>query len=70
MIRVPMEKSLASSLDVIKLFPSNVDVADSDLVPSLVYSGFRNRTLSVLEVIDRARGTPGSAFIPNSSCAR
>ncbi|EFP90574.2 uncharacterized protein PGTG_16600 [Puccinia graminis f. sp. tritici CRL 75-36-700-3] len=70
MIRVPMERSLASSLDVIKLFPSHEDVTDADLVPSLVYSGSRNRTLSVLEVIDRARGTPGSAFIPNSACAR
>jgi superfamily II DNA helicase RecQ len=70
MIRVQMEKSLASSLDVIKLFPSHVDVADANLVPSLVYSGSRNRTMSVLEVIDRARGTPGSAFIPNSTCAR
>ncbi|KAA1108887.1 ATP-dependent DNA helicase sgs1 [Puccinia graminis f. sp. tritici] len=70
MIRLTMEKSLASSLDVIRLFPSHKHVADSDMVPSLVYSGSRNRTLTVLEVIDRAHETPGGAFIPNSLCAR
>ncbi|EHS63911.1 uncharacterized protein PGTG_20892 [Puccinia graminis f. sp. tritici CRL 75-36-700-3] len=54
-IRIPMEKSLASSLDLIKLFPSASDVSNSDLVPSLVYSGSRNRTLTVMEVIHPCR---------------
>ncbi|KAA1133636.1 ATP-dependent DNA helicase sgs1 [Puccinia graminis f. sp. tritici] len=70
MVRVKMEKSLASSLDAIKLFRSCKDVSDSDMVPGLVYSGSRNRTLTVLEVIDRARETPGRAFIPDGLCAR
>jgi len=65
-----MDYSLASALDVIKIFPSKKDVPDSSMVPTLVYSGSRNRTLTVLEVIDRARETPGGAFIANSSCAR
>ncbi|KAA1098389.1 ATP-dependent DNA helicase sgs1 [Puccinia graminis f. sp. tritici] len=70
MIRVTMENSLASSLDAIKLFPSSKDVPDDQMVPGLVYSGSRNRTLTVLEVIDRARETPGKAFLPNGLCAR
>ncbi|KAA1067813.1 ATP-dependent DNA helicase sgs1 [Puccinia graminis f. sp. tritici] len=69
-LRLPMANSLASSLDAIKVFPSFKDVADHDMVPSLVYSGSRNRTSTVLEVIERARETPGSASIPDSNCAR
>ncbi|KAH9470560.1 hypothetical protein Pst134EA_007807 [Puccinia striiformis f. sp. tritici] len=65
-----MDHSLASSLDALKVYPSHKDVPDDQLVPSLVYSGSRNRTMTVLEVIDRARETPDGAHIPNSSCAR
>ncbi|KAH9442979.1 hypothetical protein Pst134EB_027329 [Puccinia striiformis f. sp. tritici] len=69
-LRVPMANSLASALDLIKVFPSHKDVADDQMVPALVYSGSRNRTLTVLEVIDRARETPGKCYIPKSSGAR
>jgi superfamily II DNA helicase RecQ len=69
-LRIPMSRSLSSSLDVIKLLPSKSDVADQDLVPMLVYSGSRNRTMSVLEAMDRARETPGGAWVANSTCAR
>ncbi|PLW28070.1 hypothetical protein PCASD_22605 [Puccinia coronata f. sp. avenae] len=70
MIRVTMINSLASSLDCIPLFPSRKDVPDSQMVPSLVYNGSRNRTMTVLNVIDRARETPGASSILNSSCSR
>ncbi|EFP76791.2 uncharacterized protein PGTG_02252 [Puccinia graminis f. sp. tritici CRL 75-36-700-3] len=53
-VRLPMAHSLASSLDAIKVFPSCKEVANCDMVPSLVYSGSRNRTSTVLEVIDYA----------------
>jgi len=69
-IRVTMANSLASALDILKIFSSKSDVPDASMVPTLVYSGSRNRTLTVLEVIDRARETPGGAFIPNSTCTR
>ncbi|PLW55461.1 hypothetical protein PCANC_07071 [Puccinia coronata f. sp. avenae] len=69
-IRVTMLKSLASSLDVIRVFPSAQDVSNEDMVPCLVYSGSRNRTMTVLEVIDRARETIGKAYKPRSPCAR
>ncbi|KAA1116312.1 ATP-dependent DNA helicase sgs1 [Puccinia graminis f. sp. tritici] len=69
-IRVTMEKSLASSLDVIKLFPSHQHVADADMVPALIYSGSCNRTLTVMDVIGMARETPGAASIPNGGCVR
>ncbi|PLW28427.1 hypothetical protein PCANC_20813 [Puccinia coronata f. sp. avenae] len=51
-IRVTMAKLLASSLNIIKVFPSEKDVENTDLVPSLVYSGSRNRTMTVLDVMN------------------
>ncbi|OAV98657.1 hypothetical protein PTTG_09216, partial [Puccinia triticina 1-1 BBBD Race 1] len=69
-VRITMEKSLASSLDLIKVFPSSKDVANEDLVPTLVYSGSRNRTLTVLDVIDRARETPNASLDPQNTCVR
>ncbi|PLW06970.1 hypothetical protein PCASD_24525 [Puccinia coronata f. sp. avenae] len=69
-IRVTMSNSLSSSLDVIKLFPSKLDVSDNNMVPTLVYSGSRNRTMAVLEAIDRARETPDQLKFANSTCAR
>ncbi|EFP92773.2 uncharacterized protein PGTG_18657 [Puccinia graminis f. sp. tritici CRL 75-36-700-3] len=65
-----MANSLASSLDLIKVFPSSKEVADLDMVPSLVYSGLCSWTATVLDVIDWARETPGGALQPNSHCAR
>jgi ATP-dependent DNA helicase RecQ len=69
-IRVTMDYSLASTLDLVKLFPSSKDVLDDDLVPSLIYSSSRNRTLTAMAVIDMARETPGAAFMPPSTCIR
>ncbi|PLW53540.1 hypothetical protein PCANC_07248 [Puccinia coronata f. sp. avenae] len=68
-IRVTMAKSLASSLDIIKVFPSEKDVENTDLVPSLVYSGSRNRTMTVLDVMNRAQQTSGP-HRPKYTCAR
>jgi superfamily II DNA/RNA helicase len=65
-----MDHSLASTLDLVKLFPSSKDVCDSYLVPSLIYSSSRNQTLTAMDVIDLARETPSSAFNPPSTCVR
>ncbi|OAV90352.1 hypothetical protein PTTG_28353 [Puccinia triticina 1-1 BBBD Race 1] len=69
-VRITMEKSLASSLDLIKVFPLSKDVANKDLVPTLVYSGSRNRTLTVMDVIDRACETPNASLDPHNTCVR
>jgi superfamily II DNA helicase RecQ len=69
-VRVPMESSMISCHDLVKLYPSAKDVRNEDLVPSLVYSGTRNRTLTALEVIGLARETPHESSNPRSSCAR
>ncbi|PLW09339.1 hypothetical protein PCASD_19646 [Puccinia coronata f. sp. avenae] len=69
-IRVQMDYSLSSCLDLIKVFPSINDVRNEDLIPALVYSGSRIKTLTAMEVISRAREIPGDAFNPHSTCAR
>jgi superfamily II DNA helicase RecQ len=68
-VRIPMEGSMVSCHDLIKVFPSVNDVSNEDLVPTLVYSGSRNRTLTALEVISMARETPADSMNPSSTCA-
>ncbi|OAV88204.1 hypothetical protein PTTG_29115 [Puccinia triticina 1-1 BBBD Race 1] len=65
-----MEHSMVSCHDLVKVFPSANDVPNEELVPSLVYSGSHNRTLTALDVISMARETPGESSNPKSSCAR
>ncbi|KAA1128574.1 ATP-dependent DNA helicase sgs1 [Puccinia graminis f. sp. tritici] len=67
---IPMEGSMVSCHNLIKVFPSVNDVSNEDLVPTLVYSGSRNRTLTALEVISMARETPAESMNPSSTCAR
>ncbi|KAI9630281.1 hypothetical protein KEM48_014005 [Puccinia striiformis f. sp. tritici PST-130] len=64
-----MANPLASALDLIKAFLPHKDVADNQMVPALVHSGSQKRTLTALEVIERARETSGKCYIPKSSSA-
>ncbi|KAA1092514.1 ATP-dependent DNA helicase sgs1 [Puccinia graminis f. sp. tritici] len=69
-IRVPMSGSMNSCSDLVSLFPSQSEVADSSVVPSLIYSGTRKRTLQVMKSLDSARGSPGRSMRPNSPFVR
>ncbi|OAV85562.1 hypothetical protein PTTG_30430, partial [Puccinia triticina 1-1 BBBD Race 1] len=69
-IRINMNSSLKSNLDLLNAFPAEDQTANNDLVPMLIYSGTRARTLTVLEVLDIARGTPGSCRNPKNMLAR
>ncbi|KNZ54242.1 hypothetical protein VP01_2g10 [Puccinia sorghi] len=60
-------KTLASSLDVIKIFPFCKEVNDHEVVPSLVYSGSGNFARTVLDFIDWLHK---GADNPNSKCFR
>ncbi|WAR60684.1 hypothetical protein PtB15_9B623 [Puccinia triticina] len=65
-----MTDSIQSCDNILKLDGSKEDNPDEELVPSLIYTGTRQRTLQVLEVLDRARGTPGNHLNPCNSLAR
>ena len=70
LVWVTMEKSLASLLDLIKVFPSTKDIPDNQLFPKIVYSGSQNRKLTLLKVFDLACKTPGQSYLSNSSGAQ
>ncbi|POW12633.1 hypothetical protein PSTT_04205 [Puccinia striiformis] len=69
-IRVTMEFSMASCNDLRDLYAPKDDTHDDKVVPTIIYSGTRKRTINVLEVLDRARGTPNGADNPESTFAR
>ncbi|EFP82689.2 uncharacterized protein PGTG_08885 [Puccinia graminis f. sp. tritici CRL 75-36-700-3] len=69
-IRIKMNFSLRSNLDLLNVFPTKKKLSDDDLVPTLIYSGTRARTLTVLQVLDMARGTPQNCLDPNNTLAR
>ncbi|OAV96415.1 hypothetical protein PTTG_04018, partial [Puccinia triticina 1-1 BBBD Race 1] len=69
-IRINMSSSLKSNLDLLDVFPSRETTPDEDLLPTLIYSGTRARTLTVLQVLDMARGTPGGCYNPKNTLAR
>ncbi|KAA1076521.1 ATP-dependent DNA helicase sgs1 [Puccinia graminis f. sp. tritici] len=69
-LRINMTESLQSNLDLKNIFPLKEKTSDQDIVPTLIYSGTRARTLTVLEVLDMARGTPGGCLNPDNTLAR
>ncbi|KAA1089736.1 ATP-dependent DNA helicase sgs1 [Puccinia graminis f. sp. tritici] len=69
-IRLQTSKSLATCSDLIDLFPCQSDVPDASVVPTLIYTGTRNRTMEVMKALDVARGTPGRSMRPNSNFVR
>ncbi|OAV89702.1 hypothetical protein PTTG_04788, partial [Puccinia triticina 1-1 BBBD Race 1] len=69
-IRITMSKSLKSNLDLLDVFALRDETPDKDMIPTLIYSGTRARTLTVLEVLDIARGTPGACLDPCNSFSR
>ncbi|PLW13259.1 hypothetical protein PCANC_18940 [Puccinia coronata f. sp. avenae] len=69
-LRIPMCKSLSSCEDISILYAFAKDVPSSELVPSLIYSGTRHMTQTVLEILSVARGTPGEYKIADSLFGR
>ncbi|KAA1074366.1 ATP-dependent DNA helicase sgs1 [Puccinia graminis f. sp. tritici] len=69
-IRRPIMTSMASCEDLVDLFPPKSEVPDASVVPTLIYSGTRNRTLQVMKSLDLARRTRGNSTRPNSTFVR
>ncbi|KNE92381.1 hypothetical protein PSTG_07414 [Puccinia striiformis f. sp. tritici PST-78] len=66
-IRVHMDGSMNLCSNLVDLFPTESDVADSLIVPSLIYCGTRNRTIHVMKALDRARKAGGRCLRPRSN---
>jgi superfamily II DNA helicase RecQ len=69
-LRIPMKSSIQSCADVLHICGPKSHIPDDQMVPSLIYSGTRMRTLQVLEVLDQARETPSNHLNPCNSFAR
>ncbi|EFP77316.1 uncharacterized protein PGTG_03272 [Puccinia graminis f. sp. tritici CRL 75-36-700-3] len=69
-IRVPITSSMSSCVGLAPLFAPQSEVLDAQIVPTLIYSSSRNRTLQVMKVVDEACGTPGVSMRPNSLVVR
>ncbi|KAA1115002.1 ATP-dependent DNA helicase sgs1 [Puccinia graminis f. sp. tritici] len=69
-IRLPILTSITSCADLLDIFAPKAETPDSCVVPTLIYSGTRNRTKHVMKALDLARGTPGNSSRPNSSFVR
>ncbi|KAA1079242.1 ATP-dependent DNA helicase sgs1 [Puccinia graminis f. sp. tritici] len=69
-IRLPILTSITSCADLLDIFAPKAETPDACVVPTLIYSGTRNRTKHVMKALDLARGTPGNSSRPNSSFVR
>ncbi|KNE97978.1 hypothetical protein PSTG_08654 [Puccinia striiformis f. sp. tritici PST-78] len=70
LIRITMDSSLSSCDDLLGLYAPKTATSDEKVVPTIIYSGSRHRTVKVLEVLDQARGGPDAAINSESTFAR
>jgi hypothetical protein len=69
-IRSTMKYSLSSSNDLLSIFPPESLPPNDKLVPTLIYSGSRQRTGQVLDVMAAARHSPELQRLATSTLAR
>ncbi|KAH9460132.1 hypothetical protein Pst134EB_008331 [Puccinia striiformis f. sp. tritici] len=69
-IRVTMDSSLSSCNDLLDLYAPKSTTPNNQVIPTIIYSGSRHRTIKVLDVLDQARGEPGAATDSESTFAR
>lgn len=69
-IRLYLTEPIDSAEDIGSIIPHDSIVSNEDLPPMIIYSGTRNRTLTVMEVVSKARGQPEEYKNPKSNCIR
>lgn len=70
LIRIYLKNPLISNQDLSILVPHASDVPNDSMIPTIIYSGTRNATLPVMEVVCKARGDPLDAYNGQSDCIR
>ncbi|EFP77102.1 uncharacterized protein PGTG_03058 [Puccinia graminis f. sp. tritici CRL 75-36-700-3] len=55
-LRFYMDYPLKSCEDLLRMFSKEAEISDDNLIPTLIYSGTRKATLSVIDVLNKARG--------------
>lgn len=69
-IRLYLTETVDSAEDLATIVPHESIVSNNELPPMIIYSGTRNRTLKVMEVVSKARGQPDDYKNPKSKCIR
>lgn len=67
-IRIYLTRPINSAEDLASLFGPQSVISDEEMIPTLIYSGTRNATGVVIDVVCKARGHPDDACNGNSSC--
>ncbi|KAA1071121.1 hypothetical protein PGTUg99_017459 [Puccinia graminis f. sp. tritici] len=70
LIRIPMESTLSSCDDLLRIFAPASITSAADSVPMIIYSGTRNRTFQVMKVVNEARATPYHEYDPSDGFIR
>ncbi|OAV94852.1 hypothetical protein PTTG_00763, partial [Puccinia triticina 1-1 BBBD Race 1] len=69
-LRFYMEYPLKLCNNLIRMFSKETEIKDQDLLPTLIYSGTRKATLTVINVLNRARGKKMDAYNSKSNLIR
>ncbi|KAA1126383.1 ATP-dependent DNA helicase sgs1 [Puccinia graminis f. sp. tritici] len=69
-LRFYMEYPLKSCDDLLRMFSPESDIKNREIVPMLIYSGTQKATLSVISVINKARGKKKDAYDSESRLVR
>ncbi|OAV88915.1 hypothetical protein PTTG_08242 [Puccinia triticina 1-1 BBBD Race 1] len=65
-----MEYPLKSCEDLLRMFSKETEIKDKDLLPTLIYSGTRKATLTVINVLNKTQGKKKDAYSSKSSFIR
>lgn len=69
-IRLYLTETVDSAEGLSAIIPHESIVTNDELTPMIIYSGTRNRTLTVMEVVSKACGQPDDYKNPKSKCIR
>jgi superfamily II DNA helicase RecQ len=70
LVRIPMEFTLKSADDLLRIFAPHTYTPAEQTVPTLIYSGSRNGTLQVMKVVNEARKTCLHEYEPEDKFIR
>ncbi|KAA1126410.1 ATP-dependent DNA helicase sgs1 [Puccinia graminis f. sp. tritici] len=69
-LRITMQNPLKSCEDLFRMFSKESKIKDKDLLPTLIYSGTRKATLSVINVLNKAQGKKKDDYDSKSPLVR
>jgi superfamily II DNA helicase RecQ len=69
-IRIYMDSTLSSCDDLLRIFAPHTTTPAQSAIPTIIYSGTRNRTFQVMKVVNEARHTKWHEYDPHDGFIR